>query len=275
MTEAAERVRLGYRVVDQVGIVEFAHAPTLNALTQAGMDRLNEIVAQVAVDPNVRVLVLTGQGTRAFSSGAHIRTIEELWQLEAHQIRARLRIWQRALVGLEELEKPVVAAINGVCVGGAAELVLACDIRVASTNAVIGFPETKLGLASDMGASLRLARTVGIGWAKHLMLTGSFLPADEAYRIGLVTHIVQSDDSLEATLEFVHESLFGVSPLAVGAAKRLIDRNFSADIEAALERELLAQSSLYKSRDVRVGYQAFKDKVRPVFNQSTGESNDD
>jgi len=255
--------RVRFRIEAPLGIVELDHSPTRNALTEASMVALDEIATSLALDGSVRALLITGIGDQAFSSGADIRTIDDLRRLEPRLIRERLVVWQRALLALQRLEKPVIAALNGVCAGGGAELALACDIRLAATRARFGLPEVRLGLAPDMGASQRLARIVGLGWAKHLILTGEFIDADTCLRIGLVSDVLADDSFASEAREFATRIARSASPLAVGVAKRLVERNFSTEIETALERELSAQSTLYGAPDVEEGYRAFTEKRPP------------
>lgn len=136
---SATRVHL--TVEDSLGVMQFDHPPTRNSLTEESMIAIEEFVVASAADKTIRVLLITGVGNLAFSSGADISSIDFLRRLEPAVLREKLYVWQKALLALERLEKPVIAAINGVCAGGGAELALACDIRLAAKRARIGFPE--------------------------------------------------------------------------------------------------------------------------------------
>lgn len=255
--------RIHLKVENSLGVVQFDHPPTRNSLTEESMIAIEEFVAASATNDALRVLLITGVGDLAFSSGADISSIDVLRRLEPAVLREKLHVWQKALLALERLEKPVIAAINGVCAGGGAELALACDIRLAAKRAKIGFPEVRLGLGPDMGSSQRLARIVGIGWAKHMILTGDLITADQASHVGLVTGLIPDDNFESKARDFAEQLALSASPRAVGVAKRLIERNFASEIETALERELLAQSTLYPGPDVVEAYNAFREKRSP------------
>lgn len=251
---------LRHSINDHLLVVYLDHAATRNSLSDDGIAELIRLVEAAASDPSIYGMLITGAGNRSFSSGANVNMIEDLCAMEPDAIRRRLVVWQKALLALETLEKPVVAAVNGACVGGGAELALACDIRIASQDAFFGFPEVKLGLAPDMGSSHRLGRLVGLGWAKHLVLTGVNIDAAHAERIGLVTATHPPADFAEWAETFARETVLVQAPMAQGLAKRLLDRNFGASIEQALEAELWVQAGLYKGSEVSEGYQAFTGK---------------
>jgi enoyl-CoA hydratase len=254
-----------YSVSEGLGLVQLDHPPTRNSLTDEGVETLIKLAEAAAEDADIYGLLIIGADDGSFSSGADVDMIPDLCDMDPDAIRRRLARWQRALLSLERLEKPVVAAINGTCVGGGAELSLACDIRIACEQASFGFPEAKLGLAPDMGSSHRLGRIVGLGWAKHLILTGDFIDSRTAERIGLVSAVYPNENFNEAAESFVRESLLTRAPLAQGLAKRLLDRNFGRSIEEALEAELWVQAGLYKGEEVTEGYRAFKQKRAAKF----------
>ena len=160
------------------------------------------------------------------------------------------------------MTKPTVAAIHGVCLGGALELALACDLRVLASDAFVGLPETRLGLVPDVGGSSRLPQIVGVGRAKELIMTGRVIGAADAERFGLANRV--SDDLDAAVHELVTE-LLGCAPLAVGLAKRLIDASARPALSTTLELEIAAQEQCARSEDVREGVQAAAERRAPVF----------
>lgn len=255
---------VSYAVEDGVAVLTLDDPDSLNAVTDQDVLAIGAGAAAAGSDPSVRALVITGAG-RAFCAGAHVSKMGELIEADALTIRAGLADWQRSLLALERLEKPVVAGINGVCVAAGAALALACDIRIASEAAMIAFPSVQVGLVTDLGCSRRLPRIVGIGWAKHCLLTGCRLEARTAERNGLVTMMLPADGFRDALLGFVREELTSRSVVAQGVMKRLVDHNADAGLEAALESELMAQSLLYGSADVREGHRAILERRPPLF----------
>src|SRR6478735_11671736 len=160
------------------------------------------------------------------------------------------------------MRKPTIAALHGACLGGALELALACDLRVMTEDAVLGLPETRLGLVPDLGGSSRLPQVVGVGRAKELILTGRVIGAADAERFGLANRV--SADVEAATAELVDE-LLGCAPIAVGLAKRLIDASARPALSTTLELEVAAQELCARSEDVREGVQAAAERRAPDF----------
>jgi len=174
----------------------------------------------------------------------------------------RLRAFRRGALDAfnlaEEMTKPVVAQIHGVCLGGALELALACDLRVVSEDTWMGLPETRLGLVPDVGGSSRLPQVVGVGRAKELIMTGRVIDAATAERFGLANRIAPDADELVA-------ELLACAPIAVGLAKRLIDASARPALSTTLELEVAAQELCARSEDVREGVQAAAERRAPVF----------
>jgi enoyl-CoA hydratase/carnithine racemase len=189
-------------------------------------------------DTAVRCVVLRGEG-KVFSAGMDVAALADLGrtpeQLRTFR-RACLTAWNLA----EEMPKPVVCQIHGACLGGAMELALACDLRVLSEDAVMGLPETRLGLVPDVGGSSRLPQVVGLGRAKELIMTGRNLGAQEAERFGLANRVAPVD-RLDAVTHELVEELLAASPGAVGLAKRLLDASARPALSTTLELEVIAQ----------------------------------
>jgi enoyl-CoA hydratase/carnithine racemase len=174
--------------------------------------------------------------------------------------RECIQAWNQA----EEMTKPVIAQIHGVCLGGALELALACDLRVLSDDAVVGLPETRLGLVPDLGGSSRLPQVVGLGRAKELIMTGRVIGAQDAERIGLANRIAPAE-GLEAATQELADELLACAPIAVGLAKRLMDASARPALSTTLELEIAAQEQCARSEDVREGVQAAAERRAPVF----------
>jgi enoyl-CoA hydratase/carnithine racemase len=213
-----------------------------------------------ADDPAIRCVVLRGNGP-VFSAGMDVAALAA-----AAGAPERLRSFRRACLEAwslaEEMTKPTVAQIHGVCLGGALELALACDLRVLASDAWVGLPETRLGLVPDVGGSSRLPQVVGVGRAKELIMTGRVISASDAERFGLANRVAA--DVAGATDELVAELLV-CAPLAVGLAKRLIDASARPALSTTLELEIAAQELCARSEDVREGVQAAAERRTPSF----------
>lgn len=215
-----------------------------------------------ADDGAVRVVVLRGAGPM-FSSGMDLGALAAL-AAEPERLRAFRRACLEAWNAAEEMAKPVVCAIHGGCIGGALELALACDLRVAAADAVVGLPETRIGLIPDVGGSSRLPQLVGLGRAKELVLTGRLIAAEEAERIGLVTRVAPPGE-LDAAVDGLVDELLACAPLAVGLAKRVLDASARPALSTTLELEVLAQERCAASADFAEGAAAFRERRAPAF----------
>ncbi|MBI3977380.1 MAG: enoyl-CoA hydratase/isomerase family protein [Chloroflexi bacterium] len=243
--------------------ITFNRPQKLNALTEGMFAGLSAILRRVEQMDEVRAVVITGAG-RAFSCGVDVDMVRVLHERgRGAGARAIVRRWQAVFEQVEDLEKPVIAALNGVTVGGALELAMACDFRIAAPGIRLGLPETKLGAFPD-GGGQRLARLVGLGRAKDLIMTGRLIDAAESERIGLVSRVAPADGFQAAVQELIGE-LRETSPLGVGLAKRALNRGFGADLRTAMELELFATGSLYPTEDVLEAYTAFKERRKPIF----------
>ena len=211
-----------------------------------------------ADDPSVRVVVLRGNGP-VFSAGMDIATLGEAAS-SASQLRSFRRDCLDAWNLAEEMLKPTVCVIHGACLGGALELALACDLRVMAEDAVVGLPETRLGLVPDVGGASRLPQIVGVGRAKELILTSRVIGAVDAERYGLVNRV----GGMQVASALVDE-LLGCAPMAVGLAKRLIDASARPALSTTLELEVSAQEQCMRSADVREGVAAASERRAPVW----------
>lgn len=245
---------------DRVAVLTLDASRGLNVLSAEMLDELETRLDGVDVDPGVGAAVLTGAGARAFSAGADVAAMREMGPAEARALSAH---GQRVAERLESLRVPVVAAINGVCVGGGCELALACDVRVCASTARIGLPEITLGIVPGWGGSQRLPRVVGVGLATEMILTGRPLDADAALRCGLVTHVHPPEELHERAVALAGE-LAARAPLALAAARELI-RQAAGDTSAGLSHERDAFGLVFASEDTTEGVAAFLDKRPPRF----------
>ena len=209
----------------------------------------------------LKVLIITGAGTKAFVAGADIKQMREMARDE---FETYCNLGHDTFNALQQARFPVIAAINGYALGGGCELAVACDIRIASENAKIGFPETKLGLFPCWGGSQRVTRLMGLGRAKELIFTGEMISAEEALQIGLVDKVVKKDELLDEANKIAGQ-IAGNSPLAVGFAKKVINRGSELELPQALSYELENGIECFDSEDRVEGMSAFLEKRTANF----------
>jgi enoyl-CoA hydratase len=236
----------------------------LNAIDLEHAEELHARLVELAEDADVRVVVLTGAGEKAFIAGADIKYMQALGTLEA---RRWGELGHACGTLLETMPKPTIAAINGFALGGGCELALACDIRLASANARLGQPEINLGIMPGWGGSIRLARTTTLGYAKELVLTGRQVDAREALERGLVNAVYEPAELEEKTLELCR-TLAAKSPLALAYAKEALNLALQGGHGANLEVEARLFAMLFSSEDQKEGMAAFVEKREPEFRGS-------
>jgi len=244
----------------RVAILTLDRPSSLNALDRALLEAIECEVPRAAADPDVRALVLTGAG-RAFAAGADIAQMRALAPAEA---LAFSRLGHAATAALEALAIPTIAAVNGFALGGGCELALACDWIYASSKARFGQPEVGLGLIPGFGGTTRLVRRVGVAWAKELVLTGAQVTAEEALRIGLANRVFEPDALLDAAVA-AGEAIAAKGPLAVAAAKRVVQESQDADVRTAHALEQQAFGLAFATEDAREGMTAFLEKRDASF----------
>ena len=243
-----------------VGIVTMNRPETLNALSSAVFADLLKAFDVVENDEEIYVVVVTGAG-RSFVAGADISEMATMNVVEGKNFGD---LGNQAMLRLERMEKPTIAAINGFALGGGCELSMACDIRIASEKAKFGQPEVGLGITPGFSGTQRLPRRVGIGKAKELIFSGKMIKADEAKTIGLVNEVYAPEALMDAALEMAR-SFTKNAPIAVKYAKACIDRGMQMDLDdgIALENEMLAMC--YATADQKEGMTAFLEKRPAVF----------
>jgi enoyl-CoA hydratase len=248
------------KVEDRVATLTLNSPDTLNALSSAMLQALDAAVADVEADRALRGVLITGAG-RAFCAGADI---EEISGLDRTSGYAFARRGQGVFSRIENLDVPVVAAVNGFALGGGCELALACHVRVASSRARFGQPEVKLGILPGFGGTQRLSRLVGRGVATELILSGRIIKAEDALRIGLVEEVVEPDALLARGRE-VLGSTFANGPGAIAASLRAIREGLDLDLAAALEREAELFAEACGTPEKGEGTRAFLEKREPKF----------
>ncbi|MEO5798166.1 MAG: enoyl-CoA hydratase-related protein [Gemmatimonadales bacterium] len=246
---------------DGVATVTVNRPDKLNALNATVIRELALVAEAIASDPAVRGVVLTGAGPKAFVAGADISELAVVDGASGADLAAR---GQAAFRAIEQLNKPVVAAINGFALGGGCELAMACHIRLASPHAKFGQPEVKLGLIPGYGGTVRLPRLVGRGRALELLLTGAVIDAEEAARIGLVNRVVPAELLLETAHTLVR-TILAQGPLAVALCLETVDRVLDTSVDNGLAIEASMFGRACASDDKREGTAAFLEKRPPAF----------
>lgn len=237
--------------------------PPLNLMTNELLDDLDRALAELeASDPgNVRVVIVTGSGERAFSAGSHVG---EFAAQRGPDGRRRFVLEERVFARLANLPMPTIAAIEGNALGGGLELALCCDIRIASERAKLGLPEVRLAVTPGSGGTQRLPRVVGVARAKELILGGQVITATMAERIGLVNSVAPTGEASAWAESHAAEIALG-GPLAVREAKRLINAALELDLEAGLAAEIEASVRIFATDDLREGAEAFLAKRQPAY----------
>jgi enoyl-CoA hydratase len=250
-----------FDVNEQIVKITFNRPNVLNALNRKTIDELADCLQTVRQDDSLRVVILTGAGEKAFIAGADIH---ELAQLSPTGGREYSLYGQEVIHRFETLGKPSIAAINGFALGGGCELALACTIRIASRTAKLGQPEVKLGITPGYGGSQRLTRLCGKGIAHEMILAGEPITAEEALRIGLVTHVVEPAE-LMSLAEQIARKIIANAPLAVKYAMEAVERGMEMPLQEGLFLEAMLFGLCCGTGDMREGTRAFLEKRPPKF----------
>jgi enoyl-CoA hydratase len=244
---------------NQIAYITIDRPKVLNALNMATMQELKEAFASIKDDADIRVVILTGAGEKAFVAGADISELSQQTPVSAKEYTHR---GQAIVDSIENLGKPVIACINGFALGGGCELAMACTMRLASDNAKLGQPEVKLGLIPGYGGTQRLSRLVGKGLAMQQILTGEMITAQEAYRMGLVNEVVPQAE-LIARAEAIAAKIIANAPLAIQYAMEAVNRGFDLTLADGLFLEATLFAVCCATEDKNEGTRAFLEK-RPA-----------
>lgn len=248
-----------------VFIITINRAEVLNALNWEAIleigDAIDEAVGGIQKNSNSGALIITGQGEKAFCSGADIKSIRNLSTVQYNtfldqSINVLQKIWRSKI--------PTIAALNGYALGGGCELALACDIRIAASHAKLGLPELALGMVPGWGGVHFMSRLIGRSKTLELVLKGELISAEQAVKIGLVNRVVEGSKLMDEAKDMAGK-MIEKAPLAVQMAKEIVNNYQDADIETAVAYEALCSSLSFASEDAREGMEAFINKRRPVF----------
>jgi enoyl-CoA hydratase/carnithine racemase len=248
-------------VEDWIATVTIDRRP-VNALDRATMQELERAVDELKADEAVKVIILTGGGSLAFVAGAEVKEIAQLSSgAQAREVAAK---GQGVLTKIQQLGKPVIAAINGVCLGGGLELAMACHLRIAGDRVRFGQPEINLGIIPGFGGTQRLPRLVGKAKAAELILTGDLIMAQEAARLGLVNLVVPQDQVMKAAKDLARK-IAAKGQVAIRLALGLIEQSAEQPLDAGLAAEAQAFGRIAQTRDCKEGVTAFLEKRQPKF----------
>jgi methylglutaconyl-CoA hydratase len=245
-----------------IALVTLERPERMNALSRALVARFGEIGREIAADDEVRLVMVTGSGDKAFCAGADLK---ERATMSKDEVRALLLAYETELGWLEAARVPTLAAINGAALGGGLELALLCDFRVAAQHAVLGLPETSLGVIPGAGGTQRLAKLLGEMRAKELILRAARLTAPEALILGLVNQVMPRGESFIHEVMAWAEPILHGAPLAIGAALRAIRGAATRDLAEGLALERSAYEECLASEDRLEALAAFSEKRKPVF----------
>ena len=249
-----------YEAKDLIATITINRPEAMNALNYDTLDELEKVFQAIKKDASVRSIIVTGEG-KAFVAGADIAAMSEMTAAEGRE----MMIKGHAVMNLmESLEKPIIAAVNGFALGGGCELALACDFRIASERAKFGQPEVSLGIIPGFGGTQRLPRLVGKSRGKMLIMTGDMVSAKEALEIGLCDRVT-SPEELIPEAEALANKIMKKAPLAIGAAKKVINIGYDLDMKAATALEIEGFTGPFASEDKREGMTAFLSKREPNF----------
>ena len=246
---------------EEIAIVTIDRQNKLNALNTLLLKELEQGFTRLSEDDELQGVILTGLGDKAFVAGADI---EELADLDMQTGRRGSEQGQRVFSLIEKFPRPVLAAINGYALGGGCELALACHLRIASTNAKFGFPEVSLGIIPGFGGTVRLSRLIGLGRAVEMVLTGDMISADRAQDFGLVSAVVELEDLLTESKNFLSR-ITRHSPSAVQKAIQSLYFAYDSRTVEALNMENDLFGQLSGSEDMKEGISAFLEKRKPIF----------
>ena len=257
-----EYTNIIYQIDNNIAVITFNRPKALNALNKALLSELTTALDEIRKNQDIRVLILTGAGEKAFVAGADITELAQ--SLDAIQAKHFAEIGHQVMNRLQELPIPVIAAVNGFALGGGSEIALACDFIYASENAKFGLPEITLGLIPGFGGTQRLPRQIGKNMAKELIFTGKMINAQTAHAIGMVNQVLPSETLMEEVLKTAR-AIATKGKVSIRAAKQAVNNGMDVDLATGCKLEIDAFSICMAGEDAREGTSAFLEKRQPEF----------
>ncbi|CAB1255309.1 enoyl-CoA hydratase/isomerase family protein [Clostridium sp. MT-14] len=249
---------LSFEMIGRIGVVRINRPRALNALNKPTVEELDELIEKIKKDSEIKVLIIGSDNN--FAAGADIKGMVNCNVEEAKDFS-----FSKTFQKIYNLEIPTIAAIDGYALGGGLELALACDFRIASTNAKVGFPEINLGIMPGAGGTIRAPRLLGVSRAKELIFFGEMISADRAEQMGLVNKIVEQEKLMEVVMEWA-EKLCKKPPVALRVAKKTIDAGISEPkLNYAIKMEYENWADLFNTEDQKEGMRAFIEKRQPIY----------
>jgi len=249
--------------VPQVLLITLNRPKKLNAFDELMIREMRQVIWDANFDEEIRVIIITGEG-RAFCAGRDVDGLHYENKLSRACYRAYVRANHELFDEMEAIEKPIIAAVNGICAGGGVEMAIACDFRVASTNAEFLLPENQLGVIPASGACSRMIQMVGMGRLKEMIMAVRPFKAEKALQVGLVMDVVSPDGLMKASIDLAQD-LIQLAPQALGMAKHIINMCQNVDTETGRQLERLGQSVLIRTADNKEGMASFSEKRKPKF----------
>ncbi|MBI4341390.1 MAG: enoyl-CoA hydratase/isomerase family protein [Candidatus Omnitrophica bacterium] len=248
-------------VEDRIAVVTIDHRP-VNALDRQTLQELDQLFDAIPSESTVKVVIITGGGSLAFVAGADIKEVSQFTSIDA--AKEMTTLGHSVFLKMQRCPKPVIAAINGVCLGGGLELAMSCHLRISGDRARFGQPEVNLGIMPGWGGTQRLPRLIGKAKATEWILTGDVVMAQEALRLGLVNQVVPQDQVLKAAKDLARK-IAGKGAVAVAQSLRAIEEGLALPLEEGLKREAEAFAAVAASEDSKEGVKAFLEKRQPQF----------
>ena len=245
--------------IENLCLITINRPQKYNAISLATLSELEQALDQSANDNNVKVIAFTGEGKKAFASGSDFSEVKD-----RNLKKALEPIIQGLADKMEKTPKPIIAAINGVCMGGGLEVALGCDLRIATKNAIFATPEGKLGIIPGGGATARLPRIIGRSWGMEMLLMGESINAEKALKIGLVTRVVSQEDLIPEVIK-MSKILSKFAPFVPRTIKAIVNFGMEGSLASALMFEKYAQGALVQTEDKKEGINAFLEKRPPEF----------
>lgn len=255
--------RIIYEKRDNIAWITLNNPEKYNPLNDEMLRELKEALEDAARDSDIRAVVILGAG-KSFSAGADLRMFLEWTPLKAIEVHRDIGLSSVILRIIRDMPKPVIAAVHGYCLGGGFELALACDIIIASEDAVFGLPEVNVGVIPGGGGTQQLSRLIGEKKAKELIFTGDRISAKELAELGLVNKVVPKEKLIDAVKEFL-EKIKSKAPLAIAAAKEAINASMEMSFTEGIKYEALLAAQLFGTEDQKEGARAFIEKRKPVW----------